>query len=189
VFLRKLGSPSTAPSLVVGENEIFSAWKHLSLPTTKFSYKDRSRLLAFTRTLCRQAYREPPSKLHPDEAAFALSLCHRSSRFTDIDVATLEKDAQGGDIKAFVSHAGIWATLRRLALTGNGNYTLAPQITEEGDLCCVLSGMSVPVILRKAEEKDCYKLVGEAFVLGMMDGEVFENSRTNSLEVRDITLC
>jgi hypothetical protein len=170
-------------------NGVFAAWKHLSLPATKFAYTNRSRLLAFTRTICRQAYGDASPEFHPDEAAFALSLSRRSSRFTDLDIPSLEKDAKGGDIKAFVTHAGIWATFRRLILTGDGHYALAPQITEEDDLCCVISGLPVPVILRKTEEEDCYKLIGEAFVLGMMDGEVLKTSRKGGNKLQDITLC
>jgi hypothetical protein len=169
-------------------NELLATWNHLSDTSATFSYKDKSRLLAFVRTLCRQAYREASDSFHPDEAAFALSLCHRSRGVIDVDMAVLERESQGGDVKAFVSHAGIWAALRRFILTENGNYALAPQIAKEGDLCAVISGMSVPVILRKIEGKDRYSLVGEAFVLGKMDGEVVENAERDNLEIRDILL-
>jgi hypothetical protein len=48
---------------------------------------------------------------------------------------------------------------------GNTLIYLVPQIAEEGDLCCIVAGMSVPVILRKIGGKDRYKFVGEAFYL------------------------
>lgn len=54
-----------------------------------------------------------------------------------------------------------------------------PIDTKKGDLICILAGCSVPVILRKKgvneqSGKVYYKLVGECYIHGMMDGEAFE---------------
>jgi hypothetical protein len=49
---------------------------------------------------------------------------------------------------------------------------LCPRQTKAGDLVCILFGCSVPVILRPAnEEGTSYKLIGECYVHGKMDGE------------------
>jgi hypothetical protein len=180
------GRPSTT------RNAVIDAWNHLSLPSTEFSYKDKSRFLTFARTLCRQVYRDETassSDFHPDEAAFALDLCRRSPRSGVVDMVALDKKSQGGDVQAFVSHAGIWAALRRFVLTKDGDYALAPQIAEVGDLCCVIAGMSVPVLLRKIEGDGRYRLVGEAFVLGKMDGEVVSQEDAKGRELSNIFLC
>jgi hypothetical protein len=61
---------------------------------------------------------------------------------------------------------------RRLFVTNNGYMGLGPTYIEVGDLICVLFGCSVPLILRK--QNDFYTVLGECFVLGLMDGEIME---------------
>ena len=48
---------------------------------------------------------------------------------------------------------------------------IAPVSAEEGDLICLLLGCDFPMLLRK--KHDHYVLVGEAYVHGWMNGEVF----------------
>lgn len=170
-------------------NRIRAAWAHLSAADTRFGYKDRSRLLAFARTLCRQAYETETAKFHPDEAAFALSICPDTSTTADLDLVGLHRVAEGGDIKAFNSHAGIWASRRRLVLTTSGRYALSSQMTETGDICCIVSGMDVPVVLRPLAEANSYQLVGEAFVFGMMHGEIKNCMEQNGLDMVPLTIC
>jgi hypothetical protein len=50
--------------------------------------------------------------------------------------------------------------------------TISHGKTEAGDVICVLLGGSVPYILRPID--DSYILIGEAYVHGIMDGEVLE---------------
>lgn len=52
-------------------------------------------------------------------------------------------------------------------------FGLAPQGCNVSDIVCILHGCSVPVILSKHDEKT-YKVVGEAYVHGMMDGVAME---------------
>ncbi|KAI1360338.1 heterokaryon incompatibility protein-domain-containing protein [Xylaria arbuscula] len=52
-------------------------------------------------------------------------------------------------------------------------YGLAPQGCKVSDVVCILLGCSVPVVLSKDREQR-YKVVGEAYVHGMMDGEAVE---------------
>lgn len=40
-----------------------------------------------------------------------------------------------------------------------------------GDQICILLGSKTPVVLRKNIEQSCYKLVGHAYVHGVMHGE------------------
>jgi hypothetical protein len=44
---------------------------------------------------------------------------------------------------------------------------------EEGDVVCVLLGCKVPLILRPVG--DNFKVVGDAYVNGFMNGEALEN--------------
>lgn len=59
-------------------------------------------------------------------------------------------------------------------MTSSGYMGLAPKWTQVGDQVCVLPGCCVPVVLHYAE--GCYSLVGECFVLGLMDGEMLDGS-------------
>ena len=62
---------------------------------------------------------------------------------------------------------------RRLFFTmSGGRFGLGPWDTKAGDIVFVLLGCNVPVILRPDGER--WVLVGEAFVLGIMDGEMAE---------------
>ncbi|KAB5585122.1 heterokaryon incompatibility protein-domain-containing protein [Coniochaeta sp. 2T2.1] len=62
---------------------------------------------------------------------------------------------------------------RRFFITSQGYFSLGPLDAEEGGVVFVLFGCSVPVILRPHPDgrKGEWIFVGEAFVLGIMDGE------------------
>lgn len=62
---------------------------------------------------------------------------------------------------------------RRLFATTSGFVGLCPQEAEAGDLVVILFGGHVPYILRQSTtlESRAYRLVGEAFVHGVMYGE------------------
>jgi hypothetical protein len=59
---------------------------------------------------------------------------------------------------------------RKLLITGKGYVGLAPITAQKGDIIAILFGCSMPVILRRYGDKG-YKLVGEAYVHGIMEGE------------------
>lgn len=61
---------------------------------------------------------------------------------------------------------------RKLFRTTRGYFGLGPRALREGDICCILLGSRVPIVLRKVNTH--YVLVGEAYLHGFMDGDVFE---------------
>jgi hypothetical protein len=61
---------------------------------------------------------------------------------------------------------------RKLFRTTRSDFGLGPRASREGDVCCVLLGSRVPIVLRNVNTH--YVLVGEAYLHGFMDGEVFE---------------
>jgi hypothetical protein len=75
---------------------------------------------------------------------------------------------------------------RRLFTTKSGRLGYGPVSAEPGDVICVFDGATVVHVLRLAESRglEAYTLVGEAYVHGMMNGEI------DSLGLRqdDITL-
>lgn len=60
---------------------------------------------------------------------------------------------------------------RCIALTADGKLLLVPCIAKPGDSCCMIRGMDVPLILRRATEKTQY-CVGESYCPGVMEGEL-----------------
>lgn len=62
-------------------------------------------------------------------------------------------------------------TRGRILFTSSTGYIgLAPYGTKEGDLVFIVMGADVPFVLRPGE--DCYELIGEAYVQGVMNGEI-----------------
>ncbi|KAF2162445.1 hypothetical protein M409DRAFT_27070 [Zasmidium cellare ATCC 36951] len=70
---------------------------------------------------------------------------------------------------------------RRLAVTESGHVGIVPQQAQKGDLVCVLYGCSVPVILRPLA-KGQYRLVGECYLQGFMEGEAVRDGRYHTQE-------
>ncbi|KAJ3548728.1 hypothetical protein NM208_g870 [Fusarium decemcellulare] len=63
---------------------------------------------------------------------------------------------------------------RRLFVTNAGFMGLAPPSAQPGDVVVLLSGGRVPFIVRKgaADSSEYYRIVGETYVHGIMDGEL-----------------
>ena len=61
---------------------------------------------------------------------------------------------------------------RVLFTSSTGYIGLAPHGTREGDLVFIVMGADVPFILRPCE--DSYELMGEAYVQGVMNGEILQ---------------
>ncbi|KAN0113261.1 Heterokaryon incompatibility protein (HET) domain containing protein [Hyaloscypha variabilis] len=59
---------------------------------------------------------------------------------------------------------------RRLFVTASGHQGIGPQALEKGDEVWILGGAKVPMVLRRVQE-GIYRLVGEAYVHGIMEGE------------------
>ena len=77
---------------------------------------------------------------------------------------------------------------RRLVTTERGYVGMALETVEKSDSVAVLLGCSMPVVLRKVEggpEHVRWKVVGECYVHGIMDGEAMEWG----MEAQDIVLC
>jgi hypothetical protein len=63
---------------------------------------------------------------------------------------------------------------RTLVVTDRGFSGLAPLLTRQGDVACVIIGVDVPFILRPYGEAGVFKLLGESYVHGAMEGQVKE---------------
>lgn len=62
---------------------------------------------------------------------------------------------------------------RRLFITMHGRFGLGPKDLAQGDFLAILLGLDIPLILRETGE-NVYRVVGNAFVGGVMNGELFQ---------------
>jgi hypothetical protein len=85
-----------------------------------------------------------------------------------------------------------WSNEKAPLCSGQRLVGLGTKNISEDDLVCILFGCSVPVILRQtgpleADNSLPVSFVGECFVYGKMDGEIFTDSRT-SLKIKEKTV-
>lgn len=75
---------------------------------------------------------------------------------------------------------------RRVFKTFSGRFGLAHEPIQNGDVLCVLDSAPTPHVLRRslATQEEKYILISEAYMNGMMNGEVYELG----IERQDITL-
>jgi hypothetical protein len=71
---------------------------------------------------------------------------------------------------------------RRAFITSKGIMGIGPAILQEGDVVAIFCGTDVPLLLRPCDG-GVYKLVGEAYVDGIMDGEAMGNSSISTFEI------
>ncbi|KAI1121051.1 HET-domain-containing protein [Nemania abortiva] len=76
---------------------------------------------------------------------------------------------------------------RRLAITDQAYVGLVPDMTAKDDKICILQGFNVPFVLRQVGEH--YKLVGDAYVHGIMQGEVFVRNGALREAIIEIAIC
>jgi hypothetical protein len=70
-------------------------------------------------------------------------------------------------------------------VTEGNRLGIGPQSLHENDQVWVLSGANVPFILRRPSESSAnFRIIGEAFVLGVMHGEaVNDNDNFEPIEI------
>lgn len=76
---------------------------------------------------------------------------------------------------------------RRLFTTVSGFIGLAPETAQSGDVIAVVLGCNFPVVLRPCGDE--YRIVGECYAHGLMDGEVFDLERAGECTFGDIRIC
>jgi hypothetical protein len=136
----------------------------------------------FWRTLV--ADRSSEGRAVPEWYGRACQFAFRQSTRDDIDTTFLMKTLKSTHVHEFLNRVQevIWGrTLAAVDLNDGDRPCLAlcPPEARIGDIIVILYGCSVPVALRKV--RSYYKLIGECFVYGMMDGEAFSGRTGNSL--------
>jgi hypothetical protein len=77
---------------------------------------------------------------------------------------------------------------RRFTITKKGYMGLTPPKAQVGDLICVFIGASTPFVVREMED-GYFRLVGECYVHGLMDGEAMDDLLAGKLKEQTITLA
>ncbi len=80
-----------------------------------------------------------------------------------------------------------YALGRRFFISKKGSFGLAPKEARAGDRVVVLLGLDVPLICRKFKDSG-YKVIGESYVHGIMEGEVIKQWESGHIEAGQIRL-
>lgn len=75
---------------------------------------------------------------------------------------------------------------RRIGYTAYQRLALVPLVAKSEDECYIIQGMDVPVILRRT--RNAHKLVGDAYVHGIMEGELMGPEFARKLDWKSIHL-
>jgi hypothetical protein len=78
---------------------------------------------------------------------------------------------------------------RRQFVMENGAVGIGPAAMQTRDVVCVLFGGCVPYILRATDTDGLYRIVGESYVQGMMQGEVIKEWKAGKFAKQRFTLC
>jgi hypothetical protein len=95
----------------------------------------------------------------------------------------MKSDDKVDEIKKINKAIQSATTDRKFFITKKGYIGLGPKEIERDDEVAVLVGGHTPFVLRRASEKvidselgtkQCYTLVGDSYIHGLMDGKAFE---------------
>ncbi|KAF2454933.1 heterokaryon incompatibility protein-domain-containing protein [Lineolata rhizophorae] len=106
-------------------------------------------------------------------ADFDAFLGDRVDCFAPVDQTFYRAVITRGDPERFSEAASNGCGGRRFFLTSKGYMGVGPPTLRDGDRVCVLYGGIVPFLLRLRDGH--WKLVGEAYVHGLMDGEAVDS--------------
>jgi hypothetical protein len=116
--------------------------------------------------------------------------------YTPAPPAEIDKDIgerwPGGNKAQFLIEAAIRTANRTVILTDDGNLGIASKKTKIDDEVWIFMGASTPFILRKLDEKDGDKqvrrLIGVAYVHGVMKGEAMDDLEKGKYELQTVAL-
>ncbi|KAE8166118.1 hypothetical protein BDV40DRAFT_256797 [Aspergillus tamarii] len=113
-----------------------------------------------------------------DHTGLFLSVIEKpsTSLLNDSDRSALLKQTNGsdppltGDYEVHLNYS----TQTRLVRTNNNYLGLATTSVKENDSVWIVAGSRIPLILRKTSQRYVYRLVGGAYIHGLMHGEALQ---------------
>jgi hypothetical protein len=144
------------------------------------------------------ADRDPEGKHPPPWYRRACNELFEKRKHADLDTVQLlrSEEDKGSSISSLTAkflrrvQTTVWS--RRLVILKNDCIGLVPRDTIETDTICILFGCDVPVVLRKHDDGNNWKVIGEAFIHGhgIMGGDSISRATGYewefSLNVRDV---
>jgi hypothetical protein len=99
-----------------------------------------------------------------------------------------ETSLANGDWERFEDRVAGTMSGRKFFITKDGRFGLGPLLLQDGDICCVLMGCRMPLVIRPTSTPSHFKLVGPSYIRGVMYGEAVK-ARVESLsDLTEITL-
>jgi hypothetical protein len=80
----------------------------------------------------------------------------------------------------------LWSPRRLFGKAKKGYLGMFPEGLVKGDIVCAIIGAPAPFVIRP-QERDTYRFVGEAYVHGFMNGEIFDFLNFEEI-LKDISL-
>ncbi|RYP76572.1 hypothetical protein DL771_001641 [Monosporascus sp. 5C6A] len=171
-------------------------WVLAEMKTGLVNYPNNGQDLidAFSLALCagRTTYLYEPAeenmKQHRDNFAAYWKL-RQSALRRDEPTDDFNGDPNEGDAEQFVLDIQQSCQARSFVITQKGYVGLGPSITKAGDACSFIPGSRVPFVLRQSQGGDTrFRLVGEAYLHGLMRGEVFDLIGRDDLKEETIVI-
>lgn len=174
-------------------------WSTVQSWSSESPYQNSELLLAFLRALTENRYIGEWSTWLQDEAGYIK--CLRAACGPCNESICDEFDVRKSLVSAVIQEQ---VHCKRFILTERGYMGLGPAVTQEGDMCGLIFGSTMPCILRKTSRQGYYKFIGRCFVLGSQTYETETGYVINSgvlgsefskdwldwdVEEQDIYLC
>ncbi|KAJ9607794.1 hypothetical protein H2200_007873 [Cladophialophora chaetospira] len=161
-------------------DKIFNSIQKDETPS-KYSKAQRTDALSLTLCTGLTSYNRAESDLQTHRANFEAFLTARAEALGRPTAPTSEDALTTAAGQNFIGKADtFWYDMclgckgRCFFVTMSGYYGLGPWILEPGDECWILKGARTPFVLRPISGERSFRLLGEAYIHGIMHGEFVE---------------
>jgi hypothetical protein len=163
---------------------------HVLDPFSACIYADDQRFMACAATLAAGMYSGSLAEFESRAAAFLSPFLVSIAPYIGHSRAQAHHDkAASSDTQLCEAEMASPLINRRFIVTQSGYYGLAPITARAGDTCCIIFGARTPFIVRPvAHLLRQYKLIGEAYVHGIMKGEIVERRANGEFQEDAIIL-
>jgi hypothetical protein len=112
---------------------------------------------------------------------------HISPHLNFLGRAPREDQDPREEIGALIRTVARTLVSRAFMASSRGVIGLGPEWTKVGDSICFIPGNETPLLLRRVDDGR-YSFVGECYVHGLMDGEVWEHERSGPIELQEFRI-
>lgn len=111
---------------------------------------------------------------HMSRCRSSLTMCITAAKKQHSDDLLCGRNTSGTSeqVELVFRHVN-WIVGRRFCRTAEDRLGWLPYYAREGDVVCVLYGGEMPYVLRPGAN-GCYRLIGECYMHGIMDGEALD---------------